>query len=121
RYAAPYSNVVGSGMIMHAGDDDSAFGNTGVFRHAPADVRGAIRCVVALVGEEMPLRVDRAEDHGLFTARDRDCARVDRAPDSGRSPDGTEAVTPEIDRRGRRDLAPGCAHAIFAARFRRRT
>src|ERR1039458_9832221 len=95
RYATPYSNVVGSGMIMRAGDDYGAFGNARVFRHAPPDVCRAIPCVVPLVGEEMPLRVDRTEDRGLFTARDRNCTRIDGAPDPGRSPDGTEAVTPE--------------------------
>ena len=117
RYAAPYPDVVGSGMIVRAGDDYGAFGDAGVSRYAPANVRRAIRRVDPLVGEEMPLRVDRAEDHGPFTARDRDCTRVDGAAYPGRSPDGTEAVTSEIDRRGRRDFAPGCAHAIFAARF----
>src|SRR5208282_4422593 len=75
RYAAPYSNVIGSRMIVRAGDDYGAFGNSGVFRHAPADIRRAIRRIVSLVGEKMPLRVDRAENHGPFTARDRDRSR----------------------------------------------
>src|SRR5208282_2938358 len=78
-YAAPYSNVVGSGMIVRAGDDYGAFGNAGVIRYLAADVCGAIPRAVPLVGDEMPLRVDRAEDRGPFTARDRDCTRVDGA------------------------------------------
>ena len=117
RQTAPYSDVVGARVIVSAGDDYRACGDAGGFRDAAANVRGAVRRVVPLVGEEMALRIDRAKDDGLVTARDCDCARVDRAHHPGRSPDGAEAVAAEIDRRGRSDFAPRCADAIFAARF----